>query len=60
MEHHLRFSSLDRAMHPKEKSSGKMFNPLEVPILDVLAVDSEREFGWQYPSKEMLIALQAN
>ena len=60
MERHLRYSSLDCAMYPEKPSFGHMFNPLEVPILDVLAVDSEGEFGWQYPSKETVIGLQAN
>ena len=52
MERHLRYSSLDCTTHPEKTSFGRMFNPLEVPILDVLAVDSEREFSWQYPSKQ--------
>ena len=60
MERHLRYSSLDRAMNPLKPSYGHMFNPLEVPIMDILAVDVEREFRWQYPSQETMIALQAN
>ena len=28
--------------------------------MDILAVDTEREFGWQYPSRETMISLQAN
>ena len=60
MERHLRYSSLDCAMYPEKPSFGHMFNLLEVPILDILAVDSEREFSWQYPSQETLIGLQVN
>ena len=56
MERHLRYSNLDRAMNPRKPSYGHMFNPLEVPIMDILAVDTEREFGWQYPSQETMIA----
>ena len=28
--------------------------------MDILAVDTEREFGWQYPSQETMMALPAN
>ena len=37
-----------------------MFNPLDVPILDILAVETEKDHGWQYPSKETMMGLQAN
>ena len=37
-----------------------MFNPLEIPIMDILVVETEREFGWQYPSQATIIGLQAN
>ena len=60
MEQHLRYSSLDHAMYPEKASFGRMFNPLEIPIMDILAVDTEREFGWQYPSQATLVGLQAN
>ena len=44
-------------MNPVKPSYRHMFNPLEVPIMDILAVDTEREFGWQYPSQETMISL---
>ena len=31
-----------------------------MPILDILAVETERDYGWQYPSKETMMGLQAN
>ena len=60
MERHLKHSSLDRVMDPKEYSYKHKFNPLEVPLMDILAVDTEREFGWQFPSRETMMSLQAN
>ena len=60
MERHLKFSSLDQAMFPEKDQFKRMFNPLDVPILDILAVETERDYGWQYPSKETVMGLQAN
>ena len=60
MERHLKFSSLDQAMFPEKEPFKRMFNPLDVPILDILAVETERDYGWQYPSKETMMGLQAN
>ena len=60
MERHLKFSSLDQAMFPEKDQFKRMFNPLDVPILDILAVETERDYGWQYPSKETMMGLQAN
>ena len=60
MERHLKFSSLDQAMFLEKEPFGRMFNPLDVPILDILAVETERDYGWQYPSKETMMGLQAN
>ena len=60
MEQHLKFSSLDQAMYPEKEPFGRMFNPLDVPIMDILAVETERDFGWQYPSQATMMGLQAN
>ena len=38
-------------MYLVKTSYKHMFNPLEVPIMDILAVDTEREFGWHYQSQ---------
>ena len=40
MERHLKFSSLDQAMFPEKEPFKRMFNPLNVPILDILAVET--------------------
>ena len=40
IEQHLRYSSLDQAMFPEKEHFGRMFNPLETPIMDILAVDT--------------------
>ena len=45
MERHLKNSCLYRAMEPREYSYKHKFNPLEVPLLDILAVDTERDLG---------------
>ena len=42
MERHLKYSSLDQAMFPEKEPFGRMFNPLDVPILDILAVEGLR------------------
>ena len=47
-------------MFPEKEPFGRMYNPLDVPILDILAVETEREFGWQYPSQATMLGLQAN
>ena len=38
-------------------SSGS-FNPITVPVLDYLRVDSEREDAWSYPSRDVLLTMQ--
>ena len=60
MERHLKSSSLSRAMYPVDKKYGKGFNPINMPILNVLAVEAEVEYGWNYPSKETLSSFPAN
>ena len=41
MRRHIRYSSLDRALFPNNERYGKRFNPVEVPILDMLTVEAE-------------------
>ena len=60
MERHLKFSSIDGAIDPKVYSYKHKFNPLEVPLMDILAVDTQRDFEWQFPSRETMMSLQAN
>ena len=49
MRRHIRYSPLSRALYPKDEHNGDTFNPVEVQILDMLAVEAEKEFGWKYP-----------
>ena len=56
---HIDHSSLHKAMYPKDERDAGHFNPLEVPILDILALYAEKEYGWQYPSKKTLQQFQA-
>ena len=47
-------SSLQDAMYPVDKQDGTHFNPVNVPLLDILAVEADQEYGWKIPSKEVL------
>ena len=58
MRRHTHFSSLDKALYPKDERYSKHFNPVEVPILDMLAVEAEKEFGWNYPPVETIWTYQ--
>ena len=59
MERHIEYLSMARAMYPKDKRDAQHFKPLEVPILDTLAMEADQEYGWQFPSKETLQYFQA-
>ena len=41
-------------MYPVDKRDSRHFNPIDVPILDILAMEADQEYGWKYPSKEAL------
>ena len=58
MRRHLRYSSLDRALYPWNETDGAKFNPVNVPILDMLAVEAEKEYRWKYPSEETIRTYQ--
>ena len=58
MRRHVQYSSLDRALYPNNGHNGKRFNPVKVPILDMLAVEAEKKFGWNYPSMETIRTYQ--
>ena len=38
-------SSLEKAMYPDDKRDGRHFNPIHVPILNVLAMEAAQEYG---------------
>ena len=47
-------------MYPIDEKYGRPFNPIEVPIFDILAVEAEKEYEWCYPFREMLTTFQSN
>ena len=58
MRNHICNSSLEKAMYPVDKRDGSHFNPVDVPILDILAMEADQEYGWKYPSQETLQEFQ--
>ena len=58
MERHLKYSSLDHAMTPEDNFYKAKFNPLEIPLLDILAVDTEKDYRWKLPSRDRMMTLQ--
>ena len=58
MRKHINNSSLEKARYPVDKRDGCHFNPIDVPILDILAMEADQEYGWKYPSKEALQEFQ--
>ena len=58
MRRHIRHSSLDRALYLRNKVDGAKFNPVDVPILDMLAVEAQKEYGWKYPSEKTIRTYQ--
>ena len=45
MRRHIRHSLLDQALYLRNEVDGAKFNPVDVPILDMLAVEAEKEYG---------------
>ena len=54
MRMHIESSSLQDAMYPVDKRDGVHFNPVDMPLLDTLAMEADQEYGWKLPSKESL------
>ena len=59
MRKHIENSLMEKAMYPDDKRDGPHFNPIDVPILDILAMEADQEYGWKYPSTETLQTFQA-
>ena len=57
MERHLKYSSLDHAMIPEDDYYKTKFNPVEIPLMDTLAVDTEKDYGWMFPSPDTIMTL---
>ena len=47
MKRYIQYSSLSRALYPKDEYNGDRFNPVKVPILNMLDVETDKEFGWK-------------
>ena len=58
MRKHIDHSLLEKAMYPDDKRDGRHFNPIDVPILDILTMEADQEYRWKYPSKEALQKFQ--
>ena len=59
MERCLKYSSLDHAMYPEDDYYKTTFNPLEISLLDILAVDTEKDYGWKFPSRDTMMTLRS-
>ena len=58
MRRHIDHSSLENAMYPVNKRDSCHYNPIDVPLLDILAMEADQEYGWKYPSQEALQEFQ--
>ena len=58
MKKHIEHSSIEKTMYPDDKRDSHHFNPINVPILNILAMEADQEYGWKYPSKETLQTFQ--
>ena len=45
-------------MYPVDKWDGRPFNPVDLPLLDILAMEADQTYGWKIPSKEALQKFQ--
>ena len=45
-------------MYPADKRDGHHFNLVDVPLLNILAMEADQEYGWKYPSQEALQEFQ--
>ena len=60
MDNFLKNSALSEIQTPQEQSDRKSFNPIEIPILDLLAVDRDRADSWNVPTSEYITRMQAD
>ena len=44
-------------MYPRKEVDRAKFNPVDVPILDMLAAEA-KNYGWKYPSEETIRTYQ--
>ena len=60
MDNFLKNSALSEVQTPQELNDRRNFNPIEVPVLDLLAVDRDRADSWNVPTSEYITRMQAN
>ena len=60
MDMFLKNSSMNKVQLPQDPEDRKLFNPVEVPLLDLLAVDKDRMDSWNIPSKQYITEMQTN
>ena len=60
MDNFLKNSTLSEVQTPQEQSDWKGFNPIEIPILDLLAVDRDRADSWNVPTSEYITRMQTD
>ena len=42
------------------RSDMELFNPVGVPLINFLVIDTEKIMGWKYPSSETMLTFQEN
>ena len=60
MDRFLKNSFINKIQLPNELKDRRIFNPVEVPLLDLLAVDKDRMDSWDVPSRQYITQMQAN
>ena len=60
MDNFLKHSSLSKVQLPENSKDRSKFNPIDVPLLDLLSVDMDRADSWTLPSRDCVSSMQAN
>ena len=60
MDLFLRNSSINKVQLPREPKHRQLFNPIDVPLLDILAVDSDCVDSWNMPDRKCIREMQEN
>ena len=47
-------------MIPEDDHYKTKFNPVEIPLTDMLAINTARDLGWMLPARDTMMMLQAN
>ena len=60
MDRFLKNSVLNKTQLPNKLKERQLFNPVEVPLLDLLAVDSDQMDSWNVPDRKCIKQMQEN